>query len=149
MDKFLIELSNSCDSSAYRANCFLNTGFFNISASYDEPIDCNKLDELPDNTTYIKPTPLNILMILLQFIVCMIHSYVFIVTLISILSPLRNFCRSPPTHALKVQQLYSHAQLHAGTSQYKGLQLQASRVEVATVQPCRGLFVYTRTVASH
>ena len=52
LDVFLIEVTNSCDPSASRANCFLNTGF-NISALYDEPIDCNNLKVLPDNATFI------------------------------------------------------------------------------------------------
>ena len=53
LDVFLIEVSNSCDPSASRANCFLNTGFFNISALYDKQLDCSNLNNLPDNTTYI------------------------------------------------------------------------------------------------
>ena len=53
LDIFLIDITNSCDPSASKANCFLNTGFFNISALYDEPIDCNNLDDLPDNVTFI------------------------------------------------------------------------------------------------
>ena len=53
LDAFLIEVTNSCDPSASRANCFLNTGFFNISAFFDKPIDCNNLRDVPDNTTFI------------------------------------------------------------------------------------------------
>ena len=53
LDGFLIEVINSCDPHASRANCFLNTGFFNTSALYDEPIDCNNLLNLPDNATFI------------------------------------------------------------------------------------------------
>ena len=53
LDVFLIDVTNSCDPSASRANCFLNTGFFNISALYDEPIDCNNLEDLPNNATFI------------------------------------------------------------------------------------------------
>ena len=52
LDEFLIEITNSCDPHAARADCFLNTGFFNISALYDEPIDCNLLNLL-DNATFI------------------------------------------------------------------------------------------------
>ena len=36
LDIFLNDVTNSCDPSASRANCFLNTGF-NIFASYNEP----------------------------------------------------------------------------------------------------------------
>ena len=53
LDIFLIDITNSCDPSVSKANCFLNAGFFNISALYDEPIDCNNLDDLPDNVTFI------------------------------------------------------------------------------------------------
>ena len=53
LDVFLIDITNSCDPSASRAECFLNTGLFNISALYDEPIDCNNLDDLPHNVTFI------------------------------------------------------------------------------------------------
>ena len=53
LDVFLIEVTNSCDPSASRANCFLNIRFFNISALYDEPIDCNNLNNLPNNVTFI------------------------------------------------------------------------------------------------
>ena len=53
LDAFLIEVTNSCDPSASKANCFLNTELFNFSALYDEPIDCNNLIDLPDNTTFI------------------------------------------------------------------------------------------------
>ena len=53
LDVFLIEATNSCDPSASRANCFMNTGFFNISAFFDKAIDCNNLRDVPDNTTYI------------------------------------------------------------------------------------------------
>ena len=52
LDEFLIEVTNSCDPHAARADCFLNTGFFNIPAFYDEPINCNLLN-LPDNATFI------------------------------------------------------------------------------------------------
>ena len=52
LDEFLIEVTNSCDPHATRADCFLNAGFFNIPAFYDEPIDCNLLN-LPDNATFI------------------------------------------------------------------------------------------------
>ena len=48
-DVFLIDVTNSCDPSTSRAHCFLNTGF-NVS---DEPIDCNNLEDLPDNATFI------------------------------------------------------------------------------------------------
>ena len=53
LDVFLIDVTNSCDPFASRANCFLNTGFFNFSALYDEPIDCNNLTNLPDKSTFI------------------------------------------------------------------------------------------------
>ena len=53
LDVFLIEVTNSCDPFASRTNCFLNSGFSNHSAFYDEPIDCNKLTDLPDNATFI------------------------------------------------------------------------------------------------
>ena len=39
LDIFLIDITNSCDPSALRANCFLNTGF-NIYAFYDKSIGC-------------------------------------------------------------------------------------------------------------
>lgn len=52
-DVLLIEVTNSCDPSASRAHCFLNTGFFNFSGLSDEPIDCQKLGNLPKNTTFI------------------------------------------------------------------------------------------------
>ena len=48
-DVFLIDVTNSCDPSASRAHCFLNTGY-NLS---DEPIDCNNLEDIPDNATFI------------------------------------------------------------------------------------------------
>ena len=56
LDVFLIDITNSCDPFASRANCFLNTRFHNTSAFYDEPIDCNNLDNLPDNATGIHLT---------------------------------------------------------------------------------------------
>ena len=48
---FLIDVTNSSDPSASRANCFLNIRF-NISAFYDEPIDCSNLTDLPENAIY-------------------------------------------------------------------------------------------------
>ena len=53
LDKFLIKGTDSCDPSASKANCFLNTGFFNTSALYDEPIDCSNEGNLPGNVKFI------------------------------------------------------------------------------------------------
>ena len=47
LDEFLIEVTNSCDPHTSIAHCFLNTGFFNISAFFDKPIDCNNLSDVP------------------------------------------------------------------------------------------------------
>ena len=52
LDIFLIDKTNSSDPSASRANRFLNIRF-NISAFYDELIDCNNLTDLPENATFI------------------------------------------------------------------------------------------------
>ena len=49
-DVFLIDITNSCDPSASRTQCFLSNTGFNLSA---EPIDCNNLEDIPDNATFI------------------------------------------------------------------------------------------------
>ena len=53
LEVLLIDVTNSCDPSASRADCFLNTGVISLYNLYDEPIDCNNLTSLSDNVTFI------------------------------------------------------------------------------------------------
>ena len=52
IDVFLIDVTTSCNPTSSRTDCFLKNDFSNLSLS-DEPIDCNNLEHLPDNATFI------------------------------------------------------------------------------------------------
>ena len=53
LDVLLIDVTSSCNPSASRTDCFLNTGLLDISNLYDEPIDCKNQTSLSDKVTFV------------------------------------------------------------------------------------------------
>ena len=53
LDVLLIEVTNSCNSSALGTDCFGNIGGFSLKSLYDEPIDCNNFTSLSNKATFI------------------------------------------------------------------------------------------------